>query len=1236
MSGSVKPPSNGSTILQPAARSVKPTAEGKTARARTVEVVEPDLQHAQLESSREINDLSERDIRLYTPNPQLTPPEVDLDDDGDEFFDAQEDFQLTEADFEVVENIQPPPIPKASYIERFFAILVTWGMDRSKVKNKVSTQTSKLHQFAKDKHRQYKALLKNFGKKDSPERAQSKLELKAIKQEEKSAEEAKTNEAVGYIKLFNALKKIFTGEIKHHQLHLDGLTLGNGKVSLSNVDLTVTQVNLIDNPDGSTTPQITANLNGEVELPLEGQLPLRIKLNMTGVQISLEGRMIPAANVWIGKYGPKRIWQQLQKIRTGKGKLFSLKHVDIKAESIKATLLNPDQNTMAGLITRMKSTRGRAIDKLFVSLGLPLDCNIDELEVKVASSQQPLVSVKGLVSHYSPSELGDSGFEPLLPTETSIQRELSVQADSIDIHTSEVSGALAHTVKQLTPEFMELMPGQVPPEQSWLKQLEGQSAHLDAHVERLDVTLGRQVMKEGGKHVLTGEDHLHVRTGPVTLANKGKATVDFSAQSIAAHGTRWGKQGTFALAADDFSLDANVQQQFPKEKKMKASKDIVVDVKGVVKGDQLSLVGLFNEEVSEVSTNLHSIQVNTADTPSHIEIGSTKIDLPSDISGTMENITLKYQSEAGEKDSEIRATGVTATGQGNIGIQTANHQLNIPVNGTMASKGVEIDWHSRQENEYGQTTSTLNVHPHNFTLNNLHLDHATLKKAEFNVDDSMTGYVELDQVEISGNQLLGSNSPVPAEYQQYIPEAILKDRKLKLSLTLPVKNGRIDPSQANIRELHIDNEQADNEGWIGWGTKKVLDQLQVGAENCSIDGITVSDGRLWISTQINTRLKTFNLWIPLFKVRNYEAAEEKTLLLPELLHGYTDAHFTPLTQNDQELLQEIHLGKPKTLQPKTLQRLHTYCQQAGADKASQLLKRINIQPWIKSAQSGDETSIKWLTSLKLLFLRYPDTSGKALAINLINNWPVTTAELTQLSTPPTSTKLDPVSLAELLSRQNQHDKAYDIVHQAIKKHPDNARLAYFTSVMAERLAKATPVEAMKPDVVSSFEHEIMTPLTRAAQLGHKEALLQLKRRARRGQPLAKLGYAGIILARDKRPANFYQAVSNLENLIAVNDEATAIHALNILQSRARNAGKIFIHAERESDEALSLEKALIDSDEADLLSGDEAYLWGLRHLYGIEGIKADREKALQLLIQAQEKGAHTARIHIDVLKQLKD
>ena len=412
MSDSVKPPSGGGTTHQSLPVVTQPPVKGQTARARSVEIVDPDPQHTDLNPEPEHPLFSDRDVRPHPPTPLLKEPEGDEDDeDEDEFFDAQEDFQLTEAHFEAVEAPQPPPpIPQSTRVQRFFAVFLAWGMERGKIKAKVSTNSSTILEHTKNKIREYKELLKSFRRHpDKPDKIQSKMELAALKKEKEKAEEARSHETVGYIQFFSALKKIFSGQMDQHQMHLDGLTLGGGKVSLNNVDLTTTQVDLIDGPDGTTTPQITANLTGELELPLEGKPPLKIKLNMTGVRISLEGRMIPAANAWIGKYGVKQIWRQVQKIRKGKGKLFSLRHVGVKAESIKATLVNPDSETLAELVTRMKSTRGRAIDKIFTSLGLPLDCEIGELEVHTSSTSNkpkpPLLTIKTLKTQYDPSDL---------------------------------------------------------------------------------------------------------------------------------------------------------------------------------------------------------------------------------------------------------------------------------------------------------------------------------------------------------------------------------------------------------------------------------------------------------------------------------------------------------------------------------------------------------------------------------------------------------------------------------------------------------------------------------------------------------------------------------------------------------------------------------------------------------------------------------------------------------------
>ena len=182
---------------------------------------------------------------------------------------------------------------------------------------------------------------------------------------------------------------------------------------------------------------------------------------------------------------------------------------EFRLKRFKATLVNPDPDTLAALATRMKSTRGRAIDKLFVSLGLPLDCSVGKLEIhadsKSTSVTPPLLAVKELSTHYNPTdlEIPEAGITPASSETISCQRELSVKAKCIDVHTEGISEAVTHTVKLLSPEFMALMPGQETPSQSDTlpKDL---STKLDIHAEDIDLTLGRQVVHDGEKLALTG------------------------------------------------------------------------------------------------------------------------------------------------------------------------------------------------------------------------------------------------------------------------------------------------------------------------------------------------------------------------------------------------------------------------------------------------------------------------------------------------------------------------------------------------------------------------------------------------------------------------------------------------------------------------------------------------------------------------------------------------------------
>ena len=295
---------------------------------------------------------------------------------------------------------------KSSRTERLIATLLAWGLNKGRIRAKISTHSTRAIKAIKDRLKAYKEGLSTLTGDSAVTDRMRKEELKALQQAQKAAKASSKSEAVDYLKLVKALKQIYTGQKKYHEIKLESLSFGGGQYNLSDVELGVTQVELVESPNGNIHPKVTANIKGTLEIPLPGEKPLKVRLDMKDFQISLEGRLVLAANAWIGSYGIKKTLSQLQKIRHDSGSLFNLRHVGLQASSIAATLVDPSSGTLAAFIKRTGSTRGRAIDKVFVALGLPLDVKVDDLQIHVekegVQARRPLLAVKGLESHYKP------------------------------------------------------------------------------------------------------------------------------------------------------------------------------------------------------------------------------------------------------------------------------------------------------------------------------------------------------------------------------------------------------------------------------------------------------------------------------------------------------------------------------------------------------------------------------------------------------------------------------------------------------------------------------------------------------------------------------------------------------------------------------------------------------------------------------------------------------------------
>ena len=530
--------------------------KGRTSNARTVEKADIEPQQSNLLPPVEGSSLSDRDISEHQTMPLLPDEEDEFEDALDYFYQAPPSPAAAKTT-ETAKVQSAKSIPKGNLIERFFAVIMVWAMNLAKVRSKLSLDAGAAVNQTKariaDVRQQEKAAKKSGNKLT---RQQSKQELKVLKQDKKRAKSARNREFVGYLKLLRALKHIHQKKIDRHNVHLSGMTLGNGRVALKDVDLSVSKVDLVQGLDGHSVPQITTDIDGIVEIPLPDRSPLRVRLEMTDVRVTAEGRLTPIANAIISNRSLPGIIRQLVGIKRGKGKLFALSRFGIEAGSIKMTLENPDSETLAALVTRARSTRGRSIDKIFTSLGLPLEFKASELELMVAPDQagatpEPLLSAKQLHVHYHPP-----ASTMQLVTDPCETTELTVSAESLDMNTQGVSAAVSGTIQQLTPELMELMPEESLPPGQWLKHLEGQSKSLTAHVEDFDLSLGREVIKVDGKVELTGGDQLRLKTGPLEIHNQGRAKLDIRAEQLHVSGSKEGSEKTYAVDAEGYSVKA--------------------------------------------------------------------------------------------------------------------------------------------------------------------------------------------------------------------------------------------------------------------------------------------------------------------------------------------------------------------------------------------------------------------------------------------------------------------------------------------------------------------------------------------------------------------------------------------------------------------------------------------------------------------------------------------------------
>ena len=239
------------------------------------------------------------------------------------------------------------------------------------------------------------------------------------------------------------------------------------------------------------------------------------------------------------------------------------------------------------------------------------------------------------------------------------------------------------------------------------------------------------------------------------------------------------------------------------------------------------------------------------------------------------------------------------------------------------------------------------------------------------------------------------------------------------------------------------------------------------------------------------------------------------------------------------------------------------------------------------------------------------------------------------SNPSVRKHCNPIAIAELHAKLNKYTDACELLEKEAAKTPANAETAYALASMYERRFRQLPKQEITDDTAAEYQQLITKQLALAANNGHAVAMVELRSRAKRGQPLAKIALAGILFKKNKTPAGFYNAIAELEPAASLHPETMSHQlAMSVLQRRARNAGKMFIHAEESSDQVLASDQQKIGTEEEEQFSNKKLYLWGLRYLYGVENIQQDQATAIRLLRMAKERGVKGADIHLTVAHRL--
>ena len=1098
-------------------------------------------------------------------------------------------------------------LPKSKFIDRILAVIVSVVLDMRVVKQKFVSYTSATAHTIKGQLQKVRQLMKlgsNSLTKD--EKAHSRRLVKSLRKDVQSARQARMDEIHNCIQLFKALKKINRGKIASHQVHFPGMKLAGGKASLENVNMTIKGVDVVSSTSGALVPRIKADVKATLVVPVPGKAPLRVSVDVSGAEVTLEGRAMPFLNSYIQGNSVKNLFRNIRHIRQNKKAMFQMHHVGLSAEKISARLDDIDPGAISRIAARSIYGKRRLIERLMTNVKVPMDFHLGELEVFDGDHQQPVLQmddVSGQLRGREPDTIRDGEDE---------RRQFLLQTGSIHVDTGQASDIAAKTLQKMMPVPMTVMPGEQSVNSTLPELLGKHSSRFVLDAERSEINFNMDCHYQNGICKPKGTEELDVWVDQLEATNEGATTLDIGAGEVHLNVKRDGADREVKARLHDFIADVDVQEEL-------LDKEIKLDVHGRLQGLDGEVSMTRKDGKTDYHCKMEQVDVRTTSQPTVVSKGNTQITLPARAAVSLDAMTLDSQQKTDKRVGSVRVNQVKGTGNGDVQIKTPGKEWTVPVKGTVSVNDLELDTQQ-------QTTGTQDV-PETQTyaqlkklaLNDLGLAGVRLGEVTAELDEQGTGVIRLDKVALDGNELLKNKDLLPEQYRSWLTPALVQGRIFRCNISLPVLNGEIVSDQAAVTGLDIQHTDESSKTWSGWAAGYALAMIQGLVNRLDVSDINVCDGRLWL--ELN--LKGWKLPVPLFKVSNEQVNDKGRVSVTGLLHQNTGVQHADLRDSYKELLAKVNTG-----QKGSLLMLEQTCQIAQRQEAVSILQRVDIDSILAHARAGNNLAKQHVSGLYRLFRQYPETANRAL---LATEFATLSAEdLAMFRTEPLRRQVDSVLLFQCLQSKGELEQAEAVMEQALLQTPHNPRLNYYAARLLTDRLNSPDVVAKGEEVISHMQARAASLLARASRGGYHKANEWMKARAKENDKFSALAECGETLTTTKDVQEFFRVMTQLEQLSTVARKDISDCARQMMVNRAKNADCMFLHPDLDQVKPLEKQYKLISSGKEDELLPIDAYGWGLRFLYGIDGIGVNTDQAMHLLGLSEKNGIQAAHLHQQV------